>query len=106
MPLCDTPVWASRYSRVPGEADGWVSYLKGNRDFFGQLQIMTILCPQRDTLQSMSASFPVYGASLARESAHKVWSSLKLEVIAIQKQGISFNVLKLWTDISTNGSYY
>lgn len=28
----------------------------------------------------MSASFPVYGAALARQSAHKIWSALKLEV--------------------------
>ncbi|KZP21037.1 ARM repeat-containing protein [Athelia psychrophila] len=35
---------------------------------------------KRDTLQSMSASFPVYGAALARQSAHKIWSALKLEI--------------------------
>ncbi|KAF7971317.1 hypothetical protein HWV62_21494, partial [Athelia sp. TMB] len=34
---------------------------------------------KRDTLQSISAALPVYGAALARQSARKLWSALKLE---------------------------
>jgi DNA repair/transcription protein MET18/MMS19 len=32
-------------------------------------------------LQSLSSCLPVYGSALARSSARKLWSSLKLEVI-------------------------
>ncbi|KAK0202783.1 Dos2-interacting transcription regulator of RNA-Pol-II-domain-containing protein [Desarmillaria ectypa] len=35
---------------------------------------------KRDTLQSMSECFPVYGASLARSSAREIWNALKLEI--------------------------
>jgi len=35
---------------------------------------------QRDTLQTMAACFPVYGSALARSSARKLWSTLKMEV--------------------------
>ncbi|PBK72546.1 ARM repeat-containing protein [Armillaria solidipes] len=35
---------------------------------------------KRDTLQSMSECFPVYGASLARSSARDIWNTLKLEI--------------------------
>ncbi|KAJ3985106.1 hypothetical protein F5890DRAFT_1512179 [Lentinula detonsa] len=35
---------------------------------------------KRDTLESMSMCFPVYGSALARSHARKIWNSLKLEV--------------------------
>ncbi|PBK99659.1 ARM repeat-containing protein [Armillaria gallica] len=35
---------------------------------------------KRDTLQSMSECFPVYGAGLARSSARDIWNTLKLEI--------------------------
>ncbi|KAK0501497.1 ARM repeat-containing protein [Armillaria luteobubalina] len=35
---------------------------------------------KRDTLQSMSECFPVYGAGLARKSARDIWNTLKLEI--------------------------
>ncbi|KIJ20729.1 hypothetical protein PAXINDRAFT_160240 [Paxillus involutus ATCC 200175] len=35
---------------------------------------------KRDTLQAMSACFPVYGFTVAREFGQKVWSALKLEI--------------------------
>ncbi|KAK0467221.1 ARM repeat-containing protein [Desarmillaria tabescens] len=35
---------------------------------------------KRDTLQSMSECFPVYGAGLARSSAREIWNALKLEI--------------------------
>ncbi|KAF8836738.1 ARM repeat-containing protein [Paxillus ammoniavirescens] len=35
---------------------------------------------KRDTLQAMSACFPVYGSTVAREFGQKVWSALKLEI--------------------------
>ncbi|KIK80675.1 hypothetical protein PAXRUDRAFT_833382 [Paxillus rubicundulus Ve08.2h10] len=35
---------------------------------------------KRDTLQAMSACFPVYGLTVAREFGEKVWSALKLEI--------------------------
>ncbi|KAK0188708.1 ARM repeat-containing protein [Armillaria mellea] len=35
---------------------------------------------KRDTLQSMSECFPVYGAGLARRSARDIWNTLKLEI--------------------------
>ncbi|KAF9245349.1 ARM repeat-containing protein [Melanogaster broomeanus] len=35
---------------------------------------------KRDTLQTMSACFPVYGPALAHEFGRKVWSALKLEI--------------------------
>ncbi|KII87506.1 hypothetical protein PLICRDRAFT_55462 [Plicaturopsis crispa FD-325 SS-3] len=35
---------------------------------------------KRDTLQTISACLPVYGAALARTSARKLWSSFKLEI--------------------------
>ncbi|KAG6890017.1 hypothetical protein C0992_003362 [Termitomyces sp. T32_za158] len=34
---------------------------------------------KRDTLQTMSICFPVYGSALARTSARRLWNSLKLE---------------------------
>ncbi|KAJ3732077.1 Dos2-interacting transcription regulator of RNA-Pol-II-domain-containing protein [Lentinula guzmanii] len=35
---------------------------------------------KRDTLESMSMCFPVYGSALARSHARKIWNSLKLEI--------------------------
>ncbi|KAF9221464.1 ARM repeat-containing protein [Gyrodon lividus] len=35
---------------------------------------------KRDTLQTMSICFPVYGSTVAREFGRKVWSALKLEI--------------------------
>ncbi|KAJ3902626.1 ARM repeat-containing protein [Lentinula edodes] len=35
---------------------------------------------KRDTLESMSVCFPVYGSALARSHARKLWNSLKLEI--------------------------
>ncbi|KAG6865136.1 hypothetical protein C0991_004873 [Blastosporella zonata] len=35
---------------------------------------------KRDTLETMSLCFPVYGSALARISARKLWNSLKLEI--------------------------
>ncbi|KAG6833236.1 hypothetical protein H0H87_009857 [Tephrocybe sp. NHM501043] len=35
---------------------------------------------KRDTLETMSTCFPVYGPALARVSARKLWNSLKLEI--------------------------
>ncbi|KAJ7066235.1 ARM repeat-containing protein [Mycena amicta] len=35
---------------------------------------------KRDTLQTMSEAFPVYGPALARANARKLWNSLKLEI--------------------------
>ncbi|KAJ6481205.1 ARM repeat-containing protein [Mycena vitilis] len=35
---------------------------------------------KRDTLQAMTESFPVYGPSLARTSARKLWNAIKLEI--------------------------
>ncbi len=35
---------------------------------------------KRDTLQTMSACFPVYGPGVARSSARDLWNALKLEV--------------------------
>ncbi|KAJ4473637.1 ARM repeat-containing protein, partial [Lentinula aciculospora] len=35
---------------------------------------------KRDTLESMSICFPVYGSALARNHARKLWNSLKLEI--------------------------
>ncbi|KAJ3721001.1 ARM repeat-containing protein [Lentinula raphanica] len=35
---------------------------------------------KRDTLESMSICFPVYGSALARSQARKIWNSLKLEI--------------------------
>ncbi|KAG6869217.1 hypothetical protein C0993_009080 [Termitomyces sp. T159_Od127] len=54
---------------------------------FGSLAIPVFLekltagspATKRDTLQTMSICFPVYGSALARTSARKLWNSLKLE---------------------------
>ncbi|KAF5377797.1 hypothetical protein D9757_008093 [Collybiopsis confluens] len=35
---------------------------------------------KRDTLQSMSLCFPVYGSALARSHARQLWNALKLEI--------------------------
>ncbi|KAF5355338.1 hypothetical protein D9758_006078 [Tetrapyrgos nigripes] len=35
---------------------------------------------KQDTLETMSICFPVYGSSLARENARKLWNALKLEI--------------------------
>ncbi|KAI0258930.1 ARM repeat-containing protein [Gloeopeniophorella convolvens] len=35
---------------------------------------------KRDTLQTLSVCLPVYGSGIARNSARKLWSSLKLEI--------------------------
>ncbi|KAK2463614.1 hypothetical protein APHAL10511_004365 [Amanita phalloides] len=35
---------------------------------------------KRDTLQALALSFPVYGASVARSFARKLWSTIKLEI--------------------------
>ncbi|KAJ4000828.1 ARM repeat-containing protein [Lentinula boryana] len=35
---------------------------------------------KRDTLESMSMCFPVYGSALARSHARKIWNSLKVEI--------------------------
>ncbi|GJE98061.1 Dos2-interacting transcription regulator of RNA-Pol-II-domain-containing protein [Phanerochaete sordida] len=35
---------------------------------------------KRDTLQTLDACLPVYGASVAREHARKLWNTLKLEI--------------------------
>ncbi|KAL0577529.1 hypothetical protein V5O48_004470 [Marasmius crinis-equi] len=35
---------------------------------------------KRDTLETMSVCFPVYGAPLARSNARKLWNALKLEI--------------------------
>ncbi|KAJ3780088.1 Dos2-interacting transcription regulator of RNA-Pol-II-domain-containing protein [Lentinula aff. detonsa] len=38
---------------------------------------------KRDTLESMSMCFPVYGSALARSHARKIWNSLKLEIFQL-----------------------
>jgi DNA repair/transcription protein MET18/MMS19 len=35
---------------------------------------------KRDTLQTLAICLPVYGSSVAANSARKLWSSLKLEI--------------------------
>ncbi|KAJ6582074.1 ARM repeat-containing protein [Mycena capillaripes] len=35
---------------------------------------------KRDTLQAMTESFPVYGPTLARTNARKLWNAIKLEI--------------------------
>ncbi|KAG5340290.1 hypothetical protein C0989_002306 [Termitomyces sp. Mn162] len=63
---------------------------------FGQLAIPVFLeklaagspATKRDTLQTMSICFPVYGSALARASARKLWNSLKLEA------GVSYTLIQ------------
>jgi len=52
------------HSLVPREADSWVSCFKGKNILHRLIEGDNDWYPAEDTLQSMSASFPVYGPSL------------------------------------------
>ncbi|KAG6821481.1 hypothetical protein H0H93_010205 [Arthromyces matolae] len=41
---------------------------------------------ERDTLQTMSICFPVYGSALARVSARKLWNAIKLEADSLTEE--------------------
>ncbi|KAF8825853.1 hypothetical protein HHX47_DHR6000662 [Lentinula edodes] len=48
--------------------------------FLISFQTAQLMLLKRDTLESMSVCFPVYGSALARSHARKLWNSLKLEI--------------------------
>ncbi|KAF9069802.1 ARM repeat-containing protein [Rhodocollybia butyracea] len=54
---------------------------------------------KRDTLESMSLCFPVYGPALARSSARKLWNTLKLEIFQPMNSTIEELALKTMQDL-------